>query len=89
MTVTDAGHPVLHVKFADTEPAVDWRFKTEIHQTSEMVISGLSDGMSSGKPSVAILIDLPGNTGVVAETSLSLFLTAADALKAHYGDPRE
>jgi hypothetical protein len=45
--------------------------------------------MESGKPSVCIGVFLPNNGGcVLAETSLALFLTAADALKARFGDPR-
>lgn len=51
-------------------------------------VTGLAGGMESGKPSVALRVDLEDGTAVVAETSLALFLTAADALKARYGDPR-
>jgi hypothetical protein len=52
-------------------------------------IAGLAGGMVSGNPSVAIGIFLPNGGGcVVAETSLKLFLGAADALKAKFGDPR-
>lgn len=65
----------------------------EIHHVTEeegsIAVAGLAGGMESGAPSVAIRIDCPdGETVVVAETSLRLFLTAADALKARYGDPR-
>lgn len=48
----------------------------------------LAGGMTSGKPSVAIRFDLPDGKIVIAETSLALFLSAADALRARYGDPR-
>lgn len=51
-------------------------------------VGGLAGGMSSGKPSVALRIDLPDGRHVIAETSLALFLMAADALKARFGDPR-
>jgi hypothetical protein len=57
-------------------------------------IAGLAGGMQSGRPSVAIRLDLPDGTAVMAALSrrlmlsLALFLTAAEALKAHYGDPR-
>jgi hypothetical protein len=44
--------------------------------------------MVSGKPSIAIRLDLDDGSSVVAETSLALFLMAADAFKAKYGDPR-
>lgn len=60
-----------------------------VHVTEGMSIGGLTDGMVSGKPSVAIRVDLPDSDQVViAETSLALFLSAADALKARFGDPR-
>jgi hypothetical protein len=63
------------------------------HTTEPMRITALADGMISegGRryPSVAIGMFLPHGGGcVVGETSLKLFLTAADALKARYGDPR-
>jgi hypothetical protein len=51
-------------------------------------VAGMERGMASGKPSVAIRFDLPNGHVVVGETSLALFLTAADGLKARYGDPR-
>jgi hypothetical protein len=51
-------------------------------------VTGLAGGMQSGKLSVALRIDLPNGGVVVTETSLALFLTAADGLKARYGDPR-
>ena len=59
------------------------------HTQEEIRIAGLERGMTSGKPSVAIGVFLPHGGGcVLAETSLALFLMAADALKARFGDPR-
>lgn len=59
------------------------------HTTEPIRIGGLEGGMQSGKPSVAIAAILPNGGGcVLAETSLALFLSAADALRARYGDPR-
>lgn len=55
----------------------------------EVVIGGMPDGTESGKPTVMIAFDLGDREFLVAETTLSLFLTAADGLKAKYGDPRE
>jgi hypothetical protein len=62
-----------------------------IHEAggAHMEITGLDGGMHSGKPSVAVRLDLENGKVLIAETSLALFLTAADALKARYGDPRE
>lgn len=53
-----------------------------------MHITALEGGMVSGRPSVAIRIDLSDQEVVIAETSLVLFLTVADALRTRYGDPR-
>lgn len=60
-------------------------------ETKEPVkISGLSKGTVQGNPTVAIALYLPYKGGcIMGQTSLKLFLTAADALKARYGDPRE
>lgn len=68
----------------------DLKGKT-VHQiTTPISITGLAGGMTSGKPSVSFVFVLPGSEEwVFAETSLALFLSAADALKAVHGDPRE
>lgn len=59
------------------------------YTTEPIRVGVLEGGMSSGKPSVAIAVFLPNDGGcVVAETSLALFLSAADAFKARFGDPR-
>lgn len=47
-------------------------------------VLGLSGGMQSGRPSVALRLDLPCGCVVVAETSMVLFLAAAQALRARY-----
>ena len=51
-------------------------------------IAALPGGMSSGKTSVSIRLDLPDGKVVIAQTTLALFLRAADTLKAHYEGPR-
>lgn len=59
------------------------------HTTEPLRIGALDAGTDGGKPSVAILAILPNGGGaVLAETTLALFLAAADAFKAAYGDPR-
>lgn len=59
------------------------------HTTEPIRVVALEGGMKSGKPSVAIGVFLPHGGGcVIAETSLALFLSAADALRARFGDPR-
>ena len=58
------------------------------HQ-GELIVGGMPQGTESGKPTVMLALEQPGGHGfLVAETTLSLFLTAADVLKAKYGDPR-
>lgn len=52
-------------------------------------ITALAGGMVSGRTSVMLRLDLPDGRTVLAETSLTLFLTAADALRARYGDEVE
>lgn len=52
------------------------------------MVSGLAGGTASGDPSVGVIIELVDGTLIYGETSLRLFLTAADTLKARYGDPR-
>jgi hypothetical protein len=61
---------------------------TLIH-VQELTVTGLPGGMTSGNASVGIFVDLPDGRAVFVETSLSLFLSAADALKARHGDPRK
>lgn len=61
-----------------------------IHTLEPIRVAALANGMTSGKPSIALGVFLPNGGGcVIAETSLVLFLSAADAMKARYGDPRE
>ena len=50
-------------------------------------IGALQGGMTSGKPSVAIRIDLPDGKVVVAETSWALFDAAHSALRGRFGAP--
>lgn len=54
----------------------------------DLRVSALAAGTTSGKPSVGIAITMTDGTVVFAETTLALFLTAADAFKAAHGDPR-
>ncbi len=70
--------------FAGIEP------ERTIHlaEGTEIVLAGLAQRMESGKPSVAFGFPLPDGRWVIAETSLRLLLTAAELLKARYGDPR-
>ena len=69
----------------------DWVGKREHHlgnNAPAIRVAALEKGMVSGHPSLMIGIELPDGSVVKAETSLRLFLTAADAFKARFGDPR-
>ncbi len=69
----------------------DFADKSLIHLAEGQTVrlGALPNGMKSGKPSVAFGFELDGETVVVAEMSFALLLTAIDALKAKYGDPRD
>ena len=60
---------------------------TVITHDDDVVIGGMARGTVEGKPIVMIGLKQPEGY-LVVQTTLSLFLTAADALKAKYGDPR-
>ncbi len=49
-------------------------------------VAVLDAGMASGRPSIALRIDLPDGQHVIAETSARLFVTAARAISAKYPD---
>lgn len=49
----------------------------------------LSEKTVSGMPVVGLLAELPNGDVVLIKTTLRLFLSAADALKAAHGDPRK
>ena len=51
-----------------------------------ITITTLEGGMQSGAPSVGFIFDLPDGRKVFAQTSVRLFISAADAIKARYGD---
>ena len=79
--------PMLRI-IPDLDGATPEYAGKEAVEVQDFIVGGLPSGMASGKPSVAFLIDLPDGRYVFAQTSLQLFLAAADALKARYGDPR-
>lgn len=58
-----------------------------VEHSGEMVVGGMQNGTASGKPVVMVAL-VKDEHILVKETTLALFLTAADALKAKYGDPR-
>ena len=59
-----------------------------IELDGDFTIACLADGMESGRPSVAIRIDLPDGRVVIQETSMRLFLAAADGMRGRFGDSK-
>jgi hypothetical protein len=59
-----------------------------VRPSKRLSLAALPGGMASGAPSVTVRVDLLDGTTVLAETSLALLLTAAEAFKARHGDPR-
>ncbi len=65
----------------------DGEYQVAKHEGA-LIVGGMPEGTDSGKPTVMVALDLEDGVFLVAETTLALFLTAADGLKARYGDPR-
>jgi hypothetical protein len=80
--------PVIDLTLEESEPWTDLTEKNVRTVVGAISIAGFKYGMESGRPSVGIRMNLDDGTCAIASTSLRLFLTAADALKARYGDPR-
>lgn len=84
-------HIVLDVEqhgFSSLRGLASPRQLIHLNGTAPIEVGALAGGMQSGDPSAAFCFRLPDHRVVLVETSLRLFLTAADALKARYGDPR-
>lgn len=62
---------------------------TVIPYTGPLIVGGMPNGTAGGNPSVMLAIEVGEGEWLVKETTLNLFLAAADALKAKYEDPRE
>jgi hypothetical protein len=78
----------LHI-ILDGEGAWKDLFDKQVREATDIHIAALPNGMASGKPSVAFRLDLSDGSVAIGQTSLALLLTAADALRLRYGDPRE
>jgi hypothetical protein len=60
----------------------------EIIHVTQFDVTALAGGTDTGKPSVALVVELPDGRVVFAETTLVNLLMAADAFKGRHGDPR-
>jgi hypothetical protein len=71
----------------------DLKDKEIIHlngnDTPPIQVAVLNGGLASGRPSVAIRIDLPDGSTVIAETTARLFCTAARAINGRFPNLHE
>jgi hypothetical protein len=79
--------PGLHLFLEGDNCWPDMKDKV-IRQGVDLSLAALRAGMESGKPSISVRVDLADGSVAFVETSLILLLSAADAFKAKYGDPR-
>lgn len=78
---------VMNINFNGDNAWPEIRDKTIIHLGTgapPIQVAVLDGGLRSGRPSVAIRIDLPDGQHVIAETTARLFCTAARAIMAKY-----
>lgn len=58
---------------------------SKLIQTEDITIGCLDGGMTSGNPSIGIIVKLPDGKFVFAQTSLKLFQTANDIFFSKFG----
>lgn len=77
---------VMPLIFTDGKEAVypDLTEDQIIHTKGKIEVVCIDDGMGSGRPSVALRVDLPDGLVLISETSARLFCTAARAIMAKY-----
>lgn len=76
--------PSIDIRLDGDNAFTDWREKTPHHFTT-FRMTGLRDGMASGKPSLMFATELPDGSIVVLETSALLLETSLRAFKARWG----
>ena len=64
----------------------DFRGRPSEHKTT-FLMTGLRDGMTSGRPLLMFAVELADGKVVYIETSLRLMETSINALKARWGMP--
>lgn len=53
---------------------------------AELSVAALPEGMSTGRTSIAIRVDLPDGEVIVVESSLRIWAGAIASFRARYGD---
>jgi hypothetical protein len=77
--------PVIDLKVDGDDAWTDTQLSEIIDCGTTIKMAGLRGGMGSGKPSVAIRLDLPDGRAAIAQTSLAMLETVTRALIARYG----
>ena len=77
--------PVINLKLDGDAAWPDLGDREVLDCGATFHMAGLEAGMGSGKPSVAIRIDLPDGRVAIVQTSLTALETAVRALVARYG----
>jgi len=77
--------PVIDLKLDGDDAWTDIRLADVVDCGTVVKMAGLRGGMGSGKPSVAIRVDLPDGRVAIVQTSLAALETATRALVARYG----
>lgn len=77
--------PALTVKFYGDNAWPDLKDRPVQDTTQPIEVAVLEAGMASGKPSVAIRIDIDGGS-IIAQTSASLFVQAGRMIHARFPD---
>lgn len=75
--------PALNVTFDGDNAWPDLATRPIHNHNGEIAVAVLDKGMASGKPSVAIRLDIDGGS-VIAQTSAALFVQAARMIQARY-----
>jgi len=75
--------PSIDLRLAGDNAFEDWRDKSPHHFTS-FRMTGLRDGMESGKPCFMFAAELPDGSFVVLETSALLLESSIRAFKARW-----
>ena len=79
--------PVINLKLDGDGAWPDLKREDVIEAGGAIGMAPLAGGMSSGKTSVTLRIDLPDGRTVLAQTSLAALSVAIKAIWARYGDP--
>lgn len=65
----------------------DWADAEGSQEATLERVAVLPRGTKEGRPAIAMLLRLPSDETIIAFTTYNLFLTAALAFKARWGDP--